>query len=467
MVPDARHGRDALDAFDGTTDALLSGWGRTAPTRATVWAPRRSEDVAARLASFQGRGVVARGLGRSYGDAAQNAGGTVVLATGLDRILELDVQKGQLTAEAGVSLDTLLRVLVPLGWFPMVVPGTRYVTLGGAVASDIHGKFRHGTFSDYVSRLSLVSPSRGAITVGPDEDPDVFWATAGGMGLTGVITEVTMQLQPIETPRMLVDTQRATDVDDCMARMMADDGKYQYSVAWIDCVARGKHLGRSVLTRGNHATLEDLPPKERAAPRVYSPRSIVRAPNWVPGGVLNHASVRAFNELWFRKAPKARHGELQGITPFFFPLDGVTAWNRIYGPRGFLQYQYVVPYGAEHIVRETLERLSKDRCASFLAVLKRFEHGNAGPLSFAMPGWTLALDIAATRPGLVELLDGLDELVVGAGGRVYLTKDSRLRGELVPAMYPELARWRARRDALDPGHLLHSDLDRRLALSGR
>jgi decaprenylphospho-beta-D-ribofuranose 2-oxidase len=448
-----------------TTERLLTGWGRTAPTRASVWAPQRSEEVAAHFGTFGEHGVVGRGLGRSYGDAAQNAGGTVVLTSGLDRVLELDVQKGVLTAEAGVSLDTLLRALVPLGWFPMVVPGTRFVTLGGAVASDIHGKFRHGSFCDFVSRVSIVTPAHGALTVGPTEHPDIFWDTAGGMGMTGIITEVTMQLQPIETPLLVGETLRATDVDDCMARMLADDGEYQYSVAWIDCLARGKHLGRSAITRGNHARRDDLPPKRRRTSRTYNPRQLLSVPPWIPGGLLNVASLKAFNEIWFRKHPKARAGELHGITPFFFPLDGVTAWNRIYGPRGFLQYQYVVPYGAEDVVRHTLERLSAARCASFLAVLKRFEHANQGPLSFAMPGWTLALDIPVGRPGLVGLLDELDELVVGAGGRVYLSKDSRMRGELLPDMYPELGAWRARRAALDPHDVMRSDLARRVGLT--
>jgi decaprenylphospho-beta-D-ribofuranose 2-oxidase len=447
-----------------TTDMLLSGWGRTAPTRASVWAPTRAEDVGAKLDAFRHRGVVARGLGRSYGDAAQNAGGAVVLATGLDRIVELDVQKGELTAEAGVSLDTLLRVLVPLGWFPMVVPGTRHVTLGGAIASDIHGKFRHGTFTDYVSRFTLVTPSRGPVTVGREDDPDVFWTTAGGMGLTGIITEVTMRLQPVETARMVVTTERANDLDDCMQRMLDDDGDYKYGAAWIDCVARGRHLGRSVITRGNHATIDDLPVAERAGARTYTPSSLVGAPPWVPNGLLNPLSIRAFNEVWFRKAPKYRTGELQGYDQFFFPLDGVANWNRVYGSRGFLQYQYVVPYGSEHVVRESIERLSKSRCASFLAVLKRFEHGNQGSMTFPMPGWTLALDIPAGRPGLRELLDGLDELVVNSGGRVYLTKDSRLRREHVPQMYPQLAQWREQRDALDPERVLRSDLARRLGL---
>jgi decaprenylphospho-beta-D-ribofuranose 2-oxidase len=457
----------APEPFDDAPDTLLSGWGRTSPTRATVWTPSRTEDIAARVGSFGPRGVVARGLGRSYGDAAQNAGGTVVQTGALDRILELDVQKGRLTAEAGLSLDALLRVLVPLGWFPMVVPGTRYVSLGGAVASDIHGKFRHGSFTDYVQRLSLVTPSRGVLTVGPEEEPDVFWDTAGGMGMTGVVTEVTMQLQPIETPKMLVEELRANDVDECMDRMLSTDGDYQYSVAWIDCVARGKHLGRSVITRGNHATLADLPPKQRRSARVYAPRTMMVAPPWLPNGILNHLSIRAFNEAWFRKAPKYREGMLHGISSFFFPLDFVSGWNRIYGSNGFVQYQYAVPYGAEDIVRATLERLSNARSASFLAVLKRFEHSNASPLSFAMPGWTLALDIPAGRPNLAALLDELDELVVGAGGRVYLTKDSRVRGQLLPAMYPQLDVWRERRAALDPHDVMRSDLSRRLGLTER
>jgi decaprenylphospho-beta-D-ribofuranose 2-oxidase len=349
----------------------------------------------------------------------------------------------------------------------MVVPGTRFVSLGGAVASDIHGKFRHGTFCDYVSRLSLVTPSRGVLTVGPDEHPDVFWDTAGGMGMTGIVTEVTMQLQPIETPKMLVEELRANDVDDCMDRMLSSDGDYQYSVAWIDCLARGKHLGRSVITRGNHATVADLPANKRDAARVYAPRTLMAAPPWMPNGLLNQLSISAFNEAWFRKAPQSKSGMLHGISSFFFPLDAVSGWNRIYGSRGFLQYQYVVPYGAEDIVRATLERLSDARSASFLAVLKRFEHGNASPLSFALPGWTLALDIPAGRPGLGQLLDQLDELVVGAGGRVYLTKDSRVRGDLLPVMYPQLDAWRERRAALDPHDVMRSDLARRVGLTER
>ena len=444
---------------------LLSGWGRTAATLATVHRPRALADVVARVARPSARGVIARGLGRSYGDAAQNAGGDVVLCTDMNQIVAIDLEKGTVTAEAGVSLDTLLRVLLPLGWFPTVVPGTAYVTVGGAIASDIHGKFRHGSFADAVTSMQVVTPARGAQTLAPDDAESAFWTTAGGMGLSGVITEATFTLQPVETAQIISDTERTVDLDDCMARMRENDHEYRYSVAWIDCLARGAQLGRAVLSRGNHATLDELPPAMRSRARDYSPTTRLAAPPWLPAGLINPLSVRAFNELWYRKS-RERTSHVETIKSFFFPLDGVRGWNRVYGPRGFVQYQFVVPYGAEHVVRTALERFGAARAPSFLAVIKRFEHDGRSLLGFPIGGWTLAIDLPAMFPDLPALLDGLDVLVADAGGRVYLTKDSRLRPELLRAMYPQLDVWRSVRAELDPGNVLRSDMDRRLDLTG-
>jgi decaprenylphospho-beta-D-ribofuranose 2-oxidase len=285
------------------------------------------------------------------------------------------------------------------------------------------------------------------------------------MGLTGVITEATLKLQPVETSRIVCDTERTHDLDDCMARMLEGDHAYRYSVAWIDCLARGGHLGRAVLTRGNHATFDELGNGDRSTARQYAPRTLLASPPWLPNGLINLLSVRAFNEVWYRKAPRAPRRHVEGIKPFFFPLDGVRDWNRVYGGHGFVQYQFVVPFGAEDVVRAALERFSAARTPTFVAVLKRFEHDSRSLIGFPISGWTLAVDIP-TAPGLAELLDGLDELVVAAGGRVYLTKDSRLRPELLAAMYPRLDDWRATRATLDPKNLMRSDMDRRLDLSG-
>ncbi|MCB0914110.1 MAG: FAD-binding oxidoreductase [Actinobacteria bacterium] len=453
---------------------LLTGWGRTAASAATVALPAPGEDPRVALESVvrdphrAARGLVARGLGRSYGDSAQNGGGLVLkLPSGG---LVLDSDSGTLTAEAGTSLDEILRVIVPQGWFVPVTPGTRYVTVGGAIAADIHGKNHHrdGTFGAHVRSLDLLTADGQVRTLRPDSadefERDLFAATVGGMGLTGVILRATFGLLPIETSKILVDTRRTRDLDDVMERMVAADDSATYSVAWIDSVAKGKRFGRGVLTTGEHAPLAALTGPDLKDPTGYNPSMLASAPPFVPGGLLTPLTVRAFNEAWYRKAPLSRDAEVQSIPAFFHPLDGVGDWNRIYGPKGFLQYQFAVPDSGAHVVRLALEELQRIGAPSFLSVLKRFGPDNGFPLSFPMKGWTLALDLPAAVDSLGSTLDSLDEAVLAAGGRFYLAKDSRTTPATLAAGYPQIDRFRAVKAAIDPDHLFVSDQSRRLGL---
>ncbi|MER7057299.1 FAD-binding oxidoreductase [Streptomyces sp. NPDC000351] len=464
-VPDAEWGPDAGWGPD-VEWGPVTGWGRTAPTAARLVRPRTYEEAAVAVRECGARGGIPRGLGRAYGDAAQNAGGAVLDMTALDRVHAIDVDGGTVLCDAGVSLHRLMEVLLPLGWFVPVTPGTRYVTVGGAIGADIHGKNHHvsGSFARHVLSFELLTADGRVHTV--DRGTPLFDATAGGMGLTGVILTATVRLQPVETALMSVDTERATDLDDLMARLTSGDHRYRYSVAWIDLLARGAATGRAVLTRGDHAPLDALPARSRArrAPLAFRTSRLPAAPDLVPDGLLSRTTVGLFNELWYRKAPRGRTGQLQRISTFFHPLDGVPHWNRIYGRGGFVQYQFVVGHGREDVLRRIVRRIAEHRCPSFLAVLKRFGAADAGWLSFPVPGWTLALDIPAGLPGLGSFLDGLDEEVAAAGGRVYLAKDSRLRPELLASMYPRLDDFRALRAELDPRGVFVSDLSRRLGL---
>jgi len=459
-VADARE-----TAHDTLSRVQLTGWGRTAPTSAVLAPVRGEDDARAVLSGRSARGVLARGLARSYGDAAQNAGGTVLDMTGADRVLAVDLAAGEVEVEAGISLDALMNQFVPQGLFVPVTAGTRYVTVGGAIAADIHGKNHHvaGSFAQHVRWLDLLTADGQVRRVGPDEDPELFWATAGGMGLTGVILRARVRMKPIESSRIVVDTDRTPDLDSLMTMLTETDHLYDYSVAWIDCVAKGSRMGRSVLTRGRFARRDELPVRRQADPLRYSGSVKLSAPDVFPPGLLNLATVAAFNEVWYRKAPTAKRGQLQSIPTFFHPLDGVGAWNRIYGPRGFVQYQFTVPIGEEEALRNALVKISSSGHASFLAVLKRFGEGSPGMLSYPSPGWTLALDIPVVK-GLAALLDQLDELVVDTGGRIYLAKDSRVRPELFEQMYPRLEDFRMVRKRVDPDGVFTSDLARRLFL---
>ena len=422
----------------------LSGWGRTNPVTADVVQPSSLEQLQELIRGAPPKSLIARGLGRSYGDAAQLKDGTVIELPAFDRI-ELDPSNGTVTAGAGVSLDQILRVIVPAGFFLPVTPGTRNVTVGGAIAADVHGKNHHvdGSFGNHVQRLLLVDGNGELKELTPSgrgsfDEAEFFWATVGGMGLTGVIVEATFSLIPITSSLISVDTTRYRDLESLMAAMVEADSKYRYSVAWVDSL---DPKGRGVLTCGDHAPAETLPKDKQADPLFYDPKALASAPPFLPGGLLNKLTVRAFNEAWYRKAPKHRVGELQEIAPFFHPLDGVQDWNRIYGPSGFLQYQFAVPNEAAHMVPRTLEALRNVGAPSFLTVLKRFGNSNPAPLSFPMPGWTLAADFPAAVPGLLEVLDQLDEEVAAEGGRLYLAKDSRQSNKFLSSSYSHLGEW--------------------------
>lgn len=444
---------------------LLWGWGRTAPTAASLVHASSLEEQLAALASADDRGVLARGLGRGYGDCAQNAGGTVLDGPSRSGLLDIDLDSATVRVLAGTSLDDLMRWLVPLGLFVPVTPGTRLVTVGGAIAADIHGKNHHvkGSWGNHVSSFRLIDGAGELRDVSRESDPDLFRATIGGMGLTGIVVDATVHMQPIGSSRLLVDTDRTDDLDQVMALMVEGDDDYDYSVAWIDLLARGASMGRSILDRGRFATRDEALVAGAEDPYEYQPHQLPPVPDLVPSGLINKLFCRLFNEAWYRKAPAQRRDALMSIEQFFHPLDMVQDWNRAYGRRGFFQWQFAVPDESGEVVRRSLERLSDAGVPSFLAVLKRFGPGNDSPLSFPTKGWTLAFD-TATEPGLERLFDELDEMVVEAGGRIYLAKDSRVRPELVPLMYPRLDEWRAVRERVDPHQRFRSDMSRRLQL---
>jgi decaprenylphospho-beta-D-ribofuranose 2-oxidase len=451
-----------MSTVSGRT-ATLTGWGRIAPSTAELAEPAGPAEAAALLRRATG-GAIPRGLGRSYNNAAQCAGGLVLSTARLNRIVSLDKVTGVAVCEAGVSLEQLMVAGLPAGWFVPVSPGTRQVTVGGAIAADVHGKNHHvaGSFASHVLSIDMLLPGGQPCTLTPRDE--LFWATAGGMGLTGFIVRAAVQLKRVQTSLVKVDTVRTADIDETMAVLAEHDRRYAYTVAWSDSLARGRALGRSVITSGDFAAPGDLTARDRDNPFAFDPRARLGAPAAFPPGLINRYSVRFANAVWYRKAPRLREAELQTIGQFFHPLDGIRNWNRVYGPGGFRQYQYVLPFGAEAAVRQSFELVSGHPAPSFVTVLKRFGTGDPGLLSFPVPGWTLALDFPARTPGLGPMLDELDRLVVRHGGRVYLAKDSRVPAAVLEEMYPRLPEFRKLRADLDPAGVLASDLSRRLGL---
>jgi decaprenylphospho-beta-D-ribofuranose 2-oxidase len=447
--------------MNGVEPIEIYGWGRYPRANALAVTPDALDQVGPAAAGS----LIARGQGRSYGDAAILSDGLVMLTKRLSRLGSWNKDKGLLTAEAGATIAGILDSPDMEGWFPSVVPGTKAVSLGGAVAADIHGKNHHrdGSFGAHVAELEIVLADGERVRCSRGCRPELFWATIGGMGLTGIITEVTFEMIPIETPYLIVQHSQAKDLDAALELCASPESDDHYTVAWLDGVARSRSLGRGVFMSGHHASLDELP--ARLHHRRIRPRRKHNLPFDFPGWLLNSFTVGAFNEMYYRRQASRNAPFVCDYESFFFPLDRIGNWNRMYGKRGFIQYQCVLPSAqAERGLKSLLHELARSNRSSYLAVLKRFGPEGKGLLSFPMEGYTLTLDFPVSDARLFSFLDQLDRIVLQHEGRVYLAKDARLRPQVFSSMYPRLNEWLLFKSKIDPDNRFDSDLARRLGL---
>jgi decaprenylphospho-beta-D-ribofuranose 2-oxidase len=387
----------------------------------------------------KGGNFIARGNGRCYGDAS--LAGTTISTLKFDKILSFDKKTGIFECQSGLTLDQILEVVVPGGWFLPVTPGTKFITIGGAVASDVHGKNHHvdGSFSNHIIEMDIVLASGETITCSPEVHADLFEASCGGMGLTGIISQVRFQLKKIETSFIQQKQVKAENLEE-LIRLFDEYKDYTYSVAWIDCLKKGAHFGRSILILGEHAELRELSHIQQSDPLQLPKKKQINFPFNLPTWVLNAFTVKAFNFLYYTKNFKKEINNVVGYEPFFYPLDAILHWNRGYGKKGFVQYQFVLPLEAKSGLVEILNRISNKGLGSFLAVLKVFGKQES-IISFPKEGYTLALDFPI-RNGLLEFLDELDQIVLQYGGRIYMSKDARMKPEILQHGYPDLKKFK-------------------------
>lgn len=434
-----------------------SGWGRNCGIQAT-YGDLAKFDTSTQSIPKHGLAV---GLGRSYGDSSLNDLG-VSWSSGLLKRITVFPDSQEAFCESGATLGELEREAAKVGMFPPVVPGTEHVTIGGAIASNIHGKSHHsyGSFADNVIEIEIITSTGERKLLKPNnESADLFWATVGGLGLTGAILSARLKLIPIQNPWIAVSEKRVFDLEDLLLTLNQYDKSFIYTVAWIDL--SGSFKGRGLVSGGNHASSHKMRGRGKelltsAPPRF---RSLPPLPQI---NFINKYTVRSFNEFWFRKPLK---NGISHFRQFLHPLDGVSDWNRVYGPKGFLQYQFVIPFGREDFLHFVLSELRRLQFASFLGVLKRLGPSHSRFLSFPKPGWTLAVDIPSNLPGVNTLLRNLDDKLVEIGGRVYLTKDSRLELEHFQQMYPEFEKWKMLKQDIDPINYWTSIQGKRLGLS--
>jgi decaprenylphospho-beta-D-ribofuranose 2-oxidase len=413
--------------------------------------------------ALNGSHWIARGMGRCYGDSS--LGEKMLSSLKLNRMLGFDAEKGILTCEAGVTYEDILEVFVPQGWFPAVTPGTKFVTMGGALASDVHGKNHHkeGSFSDHVLSFELMIANGDIIRCSRTENAEIFFATAGGMGLTGMILRLTIQLKKIETSAIKMESIKARNLSEILS-MFDEFEAVTYSMAWIDCLAPGRKQGRSVLLKGEHATLDEVQgSKWQKSPLQLPDKLKLTVPFDFPSFVLNPWSTRAFNFVYYNKQMKKEAHLIGDYDSFFYPLDSIHHWNRIYGKRGFTQYQLVIPKEAgKEGITEVLNLIQKRGMASFLAVLKLLGDSH-GLISFPMEGYTLTLDFPLSKD-LFPFLDELDRVVVNYGGRLYLTKDVRMSADMLKKTYPGLEEFKSVIQRLDPEGKVRSLQSERLSI---
>jgi decaprenylphospho-beta-D-ribofuranose 2-oxidase len=452
-----------------TTTTRLTGWGRTAPSVAQVLSTRDPEVITkavAQVAGAGGRGVIARGLGRSYGDNAQNGGGLVIDMNPLNRIHSISSETKLADVDPGVNLDQLMKAALPFGLWVPVLPGTRQVTIGGAIACDIHGKNHHsaGSFGDHVRSMDLLLASGEIRHLTPDgEDSELFWATVGGNGLTGIILRATIEMTPTETAYFINDGDNTATLDETIAyHSDGSEADYTYSSAWFDAISPPPKLGRASITRGRLALRDELPKKLARNPLKFDAPQLMTVPDIFPNGLMNKLTYIAIGELYYRRGGHYR-GKVQNLTQFYHPLDLIGEWNRGYGSAGFAQYQFVVPPSAVEEFKQIIREIQASGHYSALNVFKLFGAGNRAPLSFPIPGWNVCLDFPM-KQGVNEFLNELDRRVLEFGGRVYTAKDSRVSAGTFHAMYPRIDEWIALRRKVDPAGVFASDMARRLEL---
>lgn len=405
---------------------------------------------------------IPRGNGRCYGDGS--LAGKTISTLKYDKVLAFDSDQGTFECESGITLDKILEIIVPKGWFLPVTPGTKFITIGGAVASDVHGKNHHvdGAFSAHIMEMDVMISSGEIITCSADLNTDLFQATCGGMGLTGVISRVKFDLKKISTAYIKQKQIKAANLEEVIA-LFEEYKDYTYSVAWIDCLKKGNEFGRSILMLGEHATQNELSEKQKANPLPKPSNKQIPFPFNLPSWVLNPFTVKAFNFLYYGKNFKKVIDNVVPYEPFFYPLDAISNWNRGYGKKGFVQYQFVLPLSAKQGLIDILHSISDAGLGSFLAVLKVFGKQES-LISFPMEGYTLALDFPV-RDGLFEFLDKLDKIVLQYNGRLYMSKDARMKPEILEAGYPELEKFRSIIKKYDPQRKIVSVQSERLLLT--